>query len=324
MRVGQRPAELESFYRDRDTTKEILVMRLAAFCLGIVLVPGFLGNPRLNAVSQEQDDDVRGAFMTTRPKTTDKTKAPATRRPRRRPTATAAKEPTPTASPENPSAKTTGEAPSRKSAALRIGIGLTLFMRDSNGLAVRVDPNHEFHKGDDVRVLLETNADGHLYIFNTTDGGAPVMIYPDAQLDDGGNFLEAHVPFELPSSVAAEERLRWFSFDEHAGAERLYFVFTREPLPSVPIEDDLIKYCEKKACAWHPSSELWSRLQNAMGTPLKVDNAQQFGKVQTGAERDAATRGIGLAADDPQPVLVMMNASSSSGLLVTFLQMVHQ
>jgi hypothetical protein len=94
----------------------------------------------------------------------------------------------------------------------------------------------------------------------------------------------------------------------------------------VPIEDDLGKYCDdkQKTCAWHPTSELWSRLQNAVNTPLKVNNTQQFGKTQTGAERDATTRGIGLAADDPQPVLVMMNASSSSGLLVTFLQMVHQ
>jgi len=33
---------------------------------------------------------------------------------------------------------------------------LTLFMRDSNGLAVRTDPSHAFHKGDHVRVLLET------------------------------------------------------------------------------------------------------------------------------------------------------------------------
>src|SRR5437016_139716 len=79
---------------------------------------------------------------------------------------------------------------------------------------VRVDPNHDFHKGDRVRVLLETNSDGHLYIFNTTDNGAPVMIYPDPQLDEAGNFLQAHVPFEIPSSVSAQERLRWLTFDE--------------------------------------------------------------------------------------------------------------
>ena len=71
-----------------------------------------------------------------------------------------------------------------KVAAQRIGLGLTLFMRDSNGLSLRVDPSREFRKGDHVRVLLETNADGYLYIFNTTDGGTPLMIYPDAELDE--------------------------------------------------------------------------------------------------------------------------------------------
>jgi hypothetical protein len=97
-------------------------------------------------------------------------------------------------------------------------------MRDANGLAVRTDPSHIFQKGDRVRVLLETNTDGHLYIFNTTNDGPPVMIYPDADLDEAGNYLQAHVPFEIPSSLAAEERLRWLVFDETA-AMRLFFVF---------------------------------------------------------------------------------------------------
>ena len=51
-------------------------------------------------------------------------------------------------------------------------MGLTLFMRDSNGLAVRTDPSHQFHKGDHVRFLFETNADGFLYVFNTTTAGS--------------------------------------------------------------------------------------------------------------------------------------------------------
>src|SRR5205814_5120865 len=111
----------------------------------------------------------------------------------------------------------------------RLGLGLTLFTRDSNGLSVRVDPDHIFQKGDRVRVLLETNTDGYIYIFNTTDNGPPVMVYPDAALDEAGNYLQAHVPFEIPSSDAPEERLRWFAFDENAGTEHLFFVFTREP-----------------------------------------------------------------------------------------------
>src|SRR5690606_36573474 len=103
--------------------------------------------------------------------------------------------------------KTTNGQPPRARAE-RIGLGLTLFMRDSNGMSVRVDPAHEVREGDRIRVLLETNAVGYLYIFNTTNDGPPVMIYPYPDLDEGGNYIQSHVPFEIPSSLAAEERLR--------------------------------------------------------------------------------------------------------------------
>ena len=276
------------------------------------------------------DEDVRGAFLTSRPAATDKPAKSTPTRTRRRPKTTTAKTPagpretgTPSAAGNAEGNSTPKETPASRQ---RLGLGLTLFMRDSNGLAVRVDPNHEFRKGDGVRILLETNTDGHLYIFNTTDDGAPVMIYPDSQLDEAGNYLQAHVPFEIPASTSTEERLRWLTFDEHAGREQLYFVFTREPLTDVPIEDDLIKYCrENKAqCAWHPTRELWTSLQKEMDAPLKVDNAKNFGRARTASEHDATTRGIGLAKSDPEPSMVLMSASSGPSLLVTALELLHK
>jgi hypothetical protein len=303
--------------------------RVISFSLLIVLGSGLV----LVSFARPQDpdqEDVRGAFLTSRPASTDKPVNSTRRRStRRRPKTTTAKPPAGSkesgtnaaGNPEGDSAPKEG-----RTSTQRLGLGVTLFMRDSNGLAVRVDPNHEFHRGDRVRVLLETNADGHLYIFNTTDNGEPVMIYPDPQLDEAGNFLQAHVPFEIPSSLSGEERLRWLTFDEHAGTEQLYFVFTREPLAGVPMEDDLLKYCgENKAqCAWRPATELWANLRKDMETPLKVDNARSFGRAQSAAEHEAATRGIGLAKTDPEPSLVMMTASSGPGRLVTGLELFHK
>jgi len=199
-------------------------------------------------------------------------------------------------------------------------------MRDSNGLAVRTDPDHVFQKGDRVRVLLETNTDGYLYIFNTTNDGSPVMIYPHADLDEAGNYLQAHVPFEIPSSLAAEERLRWFAFDEVAGTERLFFVFTREPMSGLPIDDELMALCRdsKESCPVKPSSEVWAAVQKQMQEPLAKDKTQQqYGRTETTAEQQATTRGLGLAKDDPQPSLVMM-ASSPRSTLVTTLDLIHK
>jgi hypothetical protein len=207
-----------------------------------------------------------------------------------------------------------------------MGLGLTLFMRDSSGLAVRTDLAREFRKGDHVRFLLETNADGYLYVFNTTDGGQPAMLYPDPELDEAGNYFQAHVPFEIPSSVAAEERLRWLTFDEHPGAEKLYFVFTREPLSAVPIEDDLITYCRHNdgECPWHPGSEIWAQIQKELSEPVKVAIVAAVGSTQTSAEHRAATRGIGLNRDDPEPSLIMLTASTSKNMLVAAVDLIHK
>jgi hypothetical protein len=202
-------------------------------------------------------------------------------------------------------------------------MGVTLFMRDSNGLAVRVDPDHVFRKGDRVRVLLETNTDGYLYIFNTTDNGPATMIYPDAALDEAGNYLQAHVPFEIPTSLATEERLRWFAFDETAGTEHLFFVFTREPLQGVPIEDDLIAFCRDSKCPVQPNDEVWAAVQKQLQEPLKTDKAAAFGKAETSGEQQATTRGLGLSKDDPQPSVVMM-ASSPRATLVATLDLIHK
>jgi hypothetical protein len=269
-------------------------------------------------VVAQQDDDVRGAFLTTRPKATDKPANPPAKRTHRRPKPA----PSPTPAPVT-GGGTVSNTP--KKDVPRLGLGLTLFMRDSNGLAVRVDPTHAFRKGDHVRFLLETNADGYLYVFNTTDGGPATMVYPDQELDEAGNYVQAHVPFELPSSLAAEERLRWLTFDQYPGTEKLYFVFTREPLAGAPIEDDLLSFCRENSgkCPWHPSPELWAQIQKELSESKQTAKAVGVGTSQTSNEQRAATRGIGLNRDDPEPSLIMLSATSSKTILVTALELTH-
>ncbi len=300
--------------------------RFVIFGFGLALVSfGILD--LLQPVARGQDEDVRGAFLTTRPRPVEKTGsmgATTSSKPsRKRPKTSDKKQSggTPSDSGKKENATT---AP--KVRAQKIGLGLTLFERNANGLAVRVDPNRVFRSGDRVRVLLETNVDGYLYIFNTTDGGKPVMIYPSAELDEGGNYIQSHIPFEIPSSVADQERLRWLTFDKYSGAERLYFVFTREPLPAVPTEDDLLNFCREKEsnCPIQPSADMWSKIQSESSTQLQVARSQEYGKAQTSGEVEASTRGLGLSKDDPEPSLVMMTASANTGILVAVLELIHK
>jgi hypothetical protein len=303
-----------------------------------ILLGGFGIGGVAPSVGQEQDEDVRGAFLTTRPKPVEKSSSTATtaRPNRRRPRTSQAKASgsasvavgtttTSAAVGAKTELKPEGVA-AEKPKAQKMGMGLTLFTRDANGLSVRADPSRVFRSGERVRVLLETNTDGYLYIFNTTDGGKPVMIYPSAELDEGGNYIQSHVPFEIPSSTAREERLRWFTFDKYAGAERLFFVFTREPLPLIPTEDDLVKFCSQSEgkCPIKPETELWVKIQTELSAPVQVAKSERYGKAQTSGEVDASTRGIGLSKADPEPSVVMMRASTDANVLVAMLELIHK
>lgn len=300
-------------------------MRVSAILLGLVLICAVIGVAVPPPPQDEQD--VRGAFLTSRPK--DKPASSGATRPKRKPPAsTATPTPTPVKSVDNkPPAGRKESKPatpdSKPVNARRLGLGMTLFSRDTNGLAVRVDPDRVFRKGDRVRILLETNTDGYLYIFNRTNDGPAVMIYPDAEIDEGGNYLQSHVPFEIPAADAPEERLRWFTFDDVGGTEHVFFVFTREPLKNVPIEDALVAFCRDNKCPWNVSDEIWEQVQKQSQAPLKSDRTQSYGTAQTASERNASTRGLGLAKDDPEPSVIMM-ASSTSPFLVAFLDLIHK
>lgn len=287
-----------------------------------------------NTTAQNQDEETRGGFITSRPAavsgsvggsigvSTGGGSGTARRKPRRRPASVKSRQKSP---------NTTATVNANANASVKaytgpaLGMGYTLYMRDANGEALRVDPSRSFSTGERVRILLETNTDGYLYIFNTTDNGDPVMIYPDTRLDDGGNYIEAHVPIEIPSREEADENFRWFTFDNKPGTERLYIVFSREPLPGVPIEDDLVRYCGQNGqnCPWRPSSALWADVKAGLNARVQVVKSKTYGQAQTKAESDAVNRGIGLTRSAPEPSVIRMNASANSGLLITVLELAH-
>lgn len=283
----------------------------------------------LASAQQPNDEEVRGAFLSTRPKTTN-SNAPATRR--RKPP----QRPANTSSATTKNANTTkiananisfANANSNRLPMPAIALGYTIFMRDMNGRAVRVDPTREFHNGDRIRISLEPNVDGYVYVFHTENDGLPEMIYPDARLEGGENWIEAHVPVDIPSTLEADERLRWFQFFGNAGTERLYVVVTRDPLPEVPIAEALVTFCtaNKDKCPWKPPVEAWAQVQLASKAEVRVVTSKvSAGQVQTEKEQVATTRGLGLDQTAPQPSVIRMSAATNAPVLVTILDLVHK
>ena len=271
-----------------------------------------------------QDEDVRGAFLESRPKTTD-LKGPS-RRHRRRPAKTNTNANSSAATNANTATPTATNRPPSRKAQPAIGLGYTIFMREPSGRAIRVEPTREFRTADRIRIALEPNTDGYLYIFDSENGAAPKMIFPDARLDDGDNWVEAHVPVEVPSSEEPEERLRWFEFYGDPGTDRIFIVVTREPLNGVPTADELVAFCglNKDKCPWQAPDDVWQQIEKATTAQVKVATTQNFGQAQTEREKVAMTRGLGLDKSMPQPSVIRINASSSEPMLVTVLDLVHK
>ena len=215
---------------------------------------------------------------------------------------------------------------SSRKAQPAIGLGYTIFMREPSGRAIRVEPTREFRNGDRIRIALEPNTDGYLYIFNSENGAAPRMIFPDARLDAGENWIEAHVPVEVPSSEEAEERLRWFEFYGDPGTERVFIVVTREPLSGVPTAEELVAFCglNKDKCPWQAPNDVWQQIEKMTTAQVKVATTQNFGQAQTEREKVAMTRGLGLDQSMPQPSVIRISASSNEPMLVTVLDLVHK
>jgi len=271
-------------------------------------------------VSAQQDEGVRGAFLDSRPKTTNPNAPPRSNR--RRPGNANVNSSAGVKVKANSNSSATGA----KKTYAAIGLGYTMFMREAAGRSIRVDPAREFRTGDRIRLALEPSVDGYLYIFDSEEGGVPKMIYPDARLNGGDNWIEAHVPVEIPSSEEPEERLRWFEFYGQPGNDRIYIVLTREPLPLVPTGDALVAFCGAKEnkCPWQPPAEAWARIDGARSAQVRVAKTDNFGQAQTEREQVATTRGLGLDQSVPPPSVIRMNVSTSAPILVTVLDLIHK
>jgi hypothetical protein len=208
----------------------------------------------------------------------------------------------------------------------KIGLGYTLYMRDADGRAVRVDPSQEFHTGDGIRLMLEPNINGYLYIFNTENGKNPQMIFPNAEMQGGNNAVQAHVPYEVPSSQDPNPDLHWYFFQGERSAERLYVIVARQPLPDIPTGESLVNYHRQnpKDLHWHPTARTWARIKaNASAAAVSIKSNTE-GQAQSDIERESIDRSLGLHKDAPPPAVIRVSNSSGVNYFVTLIDLIHR
>ncbi|MEW6735324.1 MAG: DUF4384 domain-containing protein [Acidobacteriota bacterium] len=279
------------------------------------------------AQEQSQEEGTRGFFLSTRPTRTGGNNAKINKGITTSTNGTGKVGTTPETTRKDGTKRTPATHSVPTSHTNRIGLGYTLYLRDREDRAIRVDPAREFRSGEAIRVILEPNIDGYLYIFHTENDGKPGMLFPDVRLKKGDNAVRAHVPYEVPSGLNPNPKLRWFVFyDGPPATERLYIVVSHQPLPEVPIGENLLKHCQKNKdnCPWQPTTDLWALIKKEATTIAQVSKDKTEGQLQSRVEKDSISRAIGLDKDAPPPSTICLSPSAERKMLVTLINLTHK
>ncbi len=92
------------------------------------------------------------------------------------------------------------------------------------GAKKEVPASTEFKSGDAINVRVEVNDFGYLYIFARGSSGKWTPLFPSPNVSSGDNRVGPNQPYLMPAGYV-------FRFDEKAGTERIFVVFSRKPEP---------------------------------------------------------------------------------------------
>lgn len=106
-----------------------------------------------------------------------------------------------------------------------LGMRYTIVKRVGSS-AQEVPADTAFRSGDRIQVAVETNESGYLYIVTRGSSGAWKPLFPSKEVDGGSNYIEANTVTTIPAGHV-------FTFDEQAGEEKLFLVFSRQPEPNL-------------------------------------------------------------------------------------------
>jgi uncharacterized protein DUF4384 len=140
--------------------------------------------------------------------------------------ATVMAKPAPSSAPTRPPQKVAEAPPTRER---YLGIKYWIELVKPDGSRVEVAPDRVFQSGDRIKVRVETNRNGYLYLLSVGSTGRYQLLFPHPKLADGSNLVKARTVYDVPHGALIR-------FDDNAGEELLLIVLSPnpmgEPLPS--------------------------------------------------------------------------------------------
>ena len=113
-------------------------------------------------------------------------------------------------------------------ASVPLGLRYAVLKRDSAGQYQEVDPDTSFRSGDRIRLKVDANTSGYLYVVMQGSSGTWKLLFPSAEVAGGSNLVRKGESRQIPPGDRGQ-----FVFDEQAGNEKLFIVLTRQPEPDL-------------------------------------------------------------------------------------------
>jgi hypothetical protein len=120
------------------------------------------------------------------------------------------------------------------SLARRAGIKYQLlYVTNTGDIPRSASPSRVFHQGEKVKIQIESNIDGYLYIWMKGSSGAQRLLYPDKRINDGKNLIRSWQRLTVPLWGSG-----WFQITDEPGEDVLTLIVSRTPLMSQQPQDD--------------------------------------------------------------------------------------
>lgn len=127
------------------------------------------------------------------------------------------------AQPSHTPAASTSAAVADAAAVPHLGFRYTLaIVNQASGKAEAVDPDREFRKGECVRVEVESNHSGYLYVLSKQSSGGWLPLFPSSEMPDESNVADPGQKVRAPKDYC-------FEISDPAGTETLFVVLSRSP-----------------------------------------------------------------------------------------------
>src|ERR1019366_293806 len=154
----------------------------------------------------------------------------------------------------------------------------------TSGKAEAVDPDRDFRKGECVRIEVESNHSGYLYVLSKQSSGGWLPLFPSSEMPDESNVLDPGQKVRAPKDYC-------FEIADPPGTETLFVVLSRSPRDFFELYDAI-----KNPPSAAPANTTQSNSNPVQMADMRVNSAVEK-MAKTFGMRDLVIRKVTPAAD---------------------------